>query len=240
MNSPDMNPFMYQDLMSSNNGMLPPLGMSYMTGMYPTNMLGGTRMQAQPDTDKFIIMKQKDKQERNAFLISLAALTAIGGSAALLFKGKVNFGGIGKAIAAPFKKLGGASKSAGTGATSGIGRLGGKTKNGIKSLGHLLIAPFKFMGKGICKGGQAVAVFFKTIKEKSGKFFKRGKKNSTPSSEIKGILEPPKTTPPQTPPAGKPSGSKKEEVLTPDKIIMPEKKVKESKKNDRPQIINIS
>lgn len=106
MNSPDMHPFMYQDLISSNNGMLPTFGMPLMTGMYPTNLLGGTQLPAQPDGDKFVAMKQKDKQERNAFLISLAALVAIGTSTAMLFKGKVNFKGIGNAIAAPFKAAG--------------------------------------------------------------------------------------------------------------------------------------
>ncbi len=130
MDSSNLNPFIYQDLMNPNMGMIPPMGFGtpFMTGMYPTSMLGGSRLQPQPDSDKFITMKKNEEKEKNFFLKSLAALLVIGGSAALIFKGKLNFKNIGKAIAVPFKWT------------------GNKIGNGFKKLGSWVAAPFKWIG----------------------------------------------------------------------------------------------
>lgn len=145
MESTEFNPIAHQDLINSNIGMLPQWG----AGLHYTNYLHGMQMHAQPDTDKFVLMKQKDKEERNAFLISLAALGAIATSTALLFKGKINFKGfgnsvkslgkggksIGKGILAPFKWLGKGMGAAGR----GIGKAG-------KAVGRTIAAPFKWIG----------------------------------------------------------------------------------------------
>lgn len=234
MNSPDMHPFMYQDLISSNNGMLPTFGMPLMTGMYPTNLLGGTQLPAQPDGDKFVAMKQKDKQERNAFLISLAALAAIGTSTAMLFKGKVNFKGIGNAIAAPFKAAGRGTQKAAGGTISFVCKACKQISKGLKSLGNLITAPFKYLGLGLKKLGKLIAAPFKGIKN----LFKDTKKNNNPPSEIKGFLEVPKQSGANA--SANTSAGKSHEVLYPDKIIMPEKKTKERPKKKGPEIINIS
>ena len=213
MNSPDMNPFMYQDLISSNNGMLPSFGLPVTTGMYPTNMLGGMRLAAQPYGDKFLVMKQKDKEERNAFWTSLAVLAGIGTATAMLFKGGFNFKAMGRAISAPVKKAGKSTKSAcvaaGSKSTSFLGRVGNKIKSGFKTFGHLITMPFKALGKGFKKLGNWVAAPFRAIKKGFNKIFKHGQKSENP--QIKGLLEPPKHTEP------------KPEVLVPDKIIMPDK-----------------
>lgn len=234
MNSPDMHPFMYQDLISSNTGMLPTFGMPLMTGMYPTNLLGGTQLPSQPDGDKFVAMKQKDKQERNAFLISLAALAAIGTSTAMLFKGKINFKGIGNAVAAPFKSAGRGTQKAACGTISFVGKAGKQISKGFKSLGHLITAPFKYLGLGLKKLGKLIAAPFKGVKN----LFKKTKKNNNPPSEIKGFLEAPKQSAANA--SANTSAGKSHEVLYPDKIIMPEKKTKERPKKKGPEIINIS
>lgn len=145
MESAEFNPIAHQDLINSNIGMLPQLG----SGLHYTNYLNGMQMHAQPDADKFVLMKKKDKEERNAFLISLAALGAIATSTALLFKGKINYKGfgnsvkslgkggkaIGNVILVPFKWLGCGIKAAGR----GIGKAG-------KAIGNTISAPFKWIG----------------------------------------------------------------------------------------------
>lgn len=222
MNSPDLKPFMYQDLMSGNNSLLPPLGMPVMTGMYPTNFLGTVRLQPQLSGDKFLRMQEKEKSDRNAFLASLAALAAFGVAAALLFKGKMNFKGLWNSIKSPFKSTGNAIKSGGNTTGSAISTAGKKSKNVLKSLGAaigngfkkfggLIIVPFVLLGKGLKNLGKAIASPFKSIKNGL---------NNKPKPEpvkIKGALEPPKNTGGTTP-AVVDTG----EVLTPDRIIMPD------------------
>lgn len=151
----DFNPIAHQDLINSNIGMLPQFG----TGIYHTNMLHGVKLPAQPDSDKFVLMKQKDKEERNAFLISLAALGAIATSTALLFKGKMNFKSIGNAIAAPFKWLGGKS-------TSAVHTVGSKLPsagNWFKKAGKALLTPFKLLGNGIAAAGRGIGKAGKAV-----------------------------------------------------------------------------
>ena len=158
----DFNPIAHQDLINSNIGMLPQFG----TGIYYTNMLHGARLQPQPDSDKFVLMKKKDKEERNAFLISLAALGAIATSTALLFKGRINFKGfgnsvkalgkggksIGNVILAPFMWLGKGILAAGR----GIGKAG-------KAVGKGILAPFKWLGKGIGAAGRGIGKAGKAV-----------------------------------------------------------------------------
>lgn len=129
----DFNPIAHQDLINSNIGMLPQFG----TGIYHTNMLHGVKLPAQPDSDKFVLMKQKDKEERNAFLISLAALGAIATSTALLFKGKINFKGFGNSV----KSMG----------------------KGGKTIGNIILAPFKWLGKGIGAAGRGIGKAGKAV-----------------------------------------------------------------------------
>lgn len=224
MNSPDVKPFMYQDLMSGSNSLLPPLGMP--VGMYPTNFLGTVHLQPQPDGDKFLRMQEKDRSERNAFLVSLAALAVIGTSAALLFKGKMDFKGLLSSITSPFKSAGKAVNSGCSATGSVISDAGKKSKNGLKSLGStigkgfkkvggLIILPFVLLGKGLKNLGKAIASPFKSLKNRLSKIFKR-KPKSEPV-QIKGILEPPKNTGGATT-----SAANTGEILTPDRIIMPD------------------
>lgn len=215
MNSPDVKPFMYQDLMSGSHSLLPPLGTPFLTGMYPTNFLGTVHLQPQPDGDKFLRMQEKDRSERNAFLGALTALAVIGTSTALLFKGKINFKGFWNAIASPFKSTGKAVKSGANKTGDVISSAGKKSKSGLKSLGALIAAPFKYIGKGLKKIGSAIAYPFKSIKNGLSKLFKR-KPKSEPV-QIKGVLEPPKTSG-----AASSTVNNTGEVLSPDKIIMPD------------------
>lgn len=213
MNSPDFKPFMYQDLLSGSNSLLPPLGMPLITGMYPTNFLGTVRLQPQSDSDKFLRMQEKDASERNAFLTSLAVLGVIGASTALLFKGKINFKGFWNAIASPFKSKGNVVKSGSSVTGNVISPAGKKSKSSLKSLGSILTAPFKLIGKGLKQVGKAIVYPFKSIKSGLGKLFKRKPKSE--HVQIKGVLEPPKNIGGTTPNANSAS-----EVLSPDKIIM--------------------
>lgn len=143
----NFNPIMHQDLINSNIGMIPQIG----TGIYNTNMLSGVHLQPQPDNDKFVLMKQKDKEERNAFLISLAALGVIATSAALLFKGKINFKGFGNSIASLFKGLGGKTKNIVNTSSTKIH----SADSWLKKAGRWIVAPFKWIGKTVVRGAQA-------------------------------------------------------------------------------------
>lgn len=145
MDSSNLNPFVYQDLMNPNMGMIPPMGFGtpFMTGMYPTSMLGGTRLQPQPDRDKFVTMKANEQKEKNIFLKSLGALFVIGGTAALLFRGKLN---IGKGIAAPFKWIGSKIKAGCKATGKGVSKSAAAVGKGSKKLGSLIDAPFKWIG----------------------------------------------------------------------------------------------
>lgn len=146
MESTEFNSIAHQDLINSNIGMLPQWG----AGQHYTNYLHGMQMHAQPDTDKFVLMKQKDKEGRNAFLISLAALGTIMTSAVLLFKGKMNFKGLGNSIATPFKWIGSTvaklTKSVGRGIGKGCKAVGHGVSTGVKAVGHAIAAPFKWIG----------------------------------------------------------------------------------------------
>ena len=144
----DFNPIAHQDLINSNIGMLPQFG----TGIYYTNMLHGARLQPQPDSDKFVLMKKKDKEDAT--------------STALLFKGRINFKGfgnsvkalgkggksIGNVILAPFMWLGKGILAAGR----GIGKAG-------KAVGKGILAPFKWLGKGIGAAGRGIGKAGKAV-----------------------------------------------------------------------------
>lgn len=174
MDSPNISPFIYQDLMDSNYGIMPNLGNPFMTGMYPTNLLGGTRLPAQPDGDKFMRMQERDQKDKNVFLKSMAALFIIGGSAALLFKGKINYSKFWQttknAVTAPFKWAGKTAKNGCKAAGNGIVSAGKGTKKGLAKAGHVIAAPFKWLGRNIKNGskkaGHAIASPFKWIKNK--------------------------------------------------------------------------
>lgn len=165
MESPNNIPFMYQDLMGPNAGMMPPMVNPFMAGMaYPqTNMLGGMRLNAQPDEDKFTRMQERDKDEKRTFLKALAALVVVGGSAALLFRGKMDIKGFFDAIAKPFKWIGSKAKAGGKAVVTGAKYAAGKTKQGAKSAGGGVSKFFKWCAGGFKKAGSAIATPFKAI-----------------------------------------------------------------------------
>lgn len=159
MDSSNISPFIYQDLMSGNQGMMPYVGNPFMGGMYPTNLLGRVTFSPQPDSDKFMRMQERNEKEKSVFLRSMAALLVIGGSAALLFKGKIKFSSFmkktGGAIASPIKKFGAKAKNGTKAISSGIvdtSQKAGKTaKSGLKKLGHAIVSPFKWIKNKIKK-----------------------------------------------------------------------------------------
>lgn len=108
-------PMMYRDIGSmSMTPMAMPFGMGVAGGGYPSYLGGQVRMQQQPDSDKFLAMKQKDNESKKSMKTALkifGVLMAIT-FAGPVFKGIKNAGGLGKYLT---KQWGGLKKFLGLG-----------------------------------------------------------------------------------------------------------------------------
>lgn len=159
MDMADFNPSMYTDLAAGSMNMLPtPTYNPFMGGMYyNTNLLGGTRMQPQLDSDKLQIMNATAKKDKNVFYKALAGLSILATLGFLRF-GKTKIGtvsGVGKF----FKNIG-----------SGIGK-------GFKAIGKGIAYPFVLMGKG----GKGLGSGIKKCAKNFGKWIKGLRKSKTPT-----------------------------------------------------------